>query len=182
MRFRKLFWKVDGYFSKAMKLVSYIPPFCLLAVALVATINIITTKLFHWSIPSVNDWITYFLIPIVYLSLAYVQLDRGMVAVDFMSSRLPKWFNDTLNTIWDLLFAAVSFYIAKNMAGLMFDFLGLHKRSSVLPGSFPLWPLAFVLFLGMLLYGLSTIWIVFRRYIPPLETEEGENREEATEK
>lgn len=179
MKTRSLFWKIDKYFSTAMKMVSYIPPVCLLIVAVAATVNIITTKLFHWGVPSVNDWITYFLIPIVYLSLAYAQLDRGMVAVDFVSSRLPKWFNTIMITIWELIFAAVSFFIARNMFSLTAEFISLHKRSSVLAGSFPLWPLALVLGIGMSLYGLSTIWTILRRFVAGEKASDETDGEEA---
>lgn len=176
----KIFWKLDGYLSRVMKSLSYIPAGCLLIVAVIATVNVITSKLFHWSVPSVNDWIEYFLIPIVYLSLAYVQLDRGMISVDFLSKRLPKWFNNTLNSIWDVIFAFFSFYIAHNMYGLMLEQISLHKRSSVLAGSFPLWPMAMILGLGMALYGVCILWTVIRRYMPPLADPAG--REEETEK
>lgn len=171
MKARAVFWKIDRAMRAAAKAVSYIPPVCLLAVAVVATVNIITTKLFHWGVPSVNDWITYFLIPIVYLSLAYVQLDRGMVAVDFLSSRLPAWFNNAINTVWDLIFSLVAFYIARNMFTLMGEQFRLHKRSSVLAGSFPLWPLALILGVGMALYGVCILWTMVRRFVRP-ETED----------
>ena len=159
MKARAVFWKIDRAMRAAAKAVSYIPPVCLLAVAVVATVNIITTKLFHWGVPSVNDWIAYFLIPIVYLSLAYVQLDRGMVAVDFLSSRLPAWFNNAINTVWDLIFSLVAFYIARNMFTLMGEQFRLHKRSSVLAG------------VGMALYGVCILWTMVRRFVRP-ETED----------
>lgn len=181
MKARSLFWKADRCLVKVTKLVSYIPPICLLAVAIIATINIITTKLFHWGVPSVNDWISYFLIPIVYLALAYVQLDQGMVSVDFVSKRFPRIFNEILITLWDLIFSLAAFYISKNMFGLTMEYMQLHKRSSLLAGSFPLWPLALILGVGMLLYGVSTLWIIARRFVPReessgAETGEGERK------
>lgn len=182
MKARERFWKADKYFSMVMKRVSYAAPVCLLFVAVVATVNIITTKLLHWGVPSVNDWITYLLIPIVYLSLPYAQLDRGMVAVDFVSKHMPRLVYDILVTVWELLFSLISFYIARNMMGLMVEYIRLHKRSSVLAGSFPLWPLALILGLGIGLYGLSTIWIAIRRFVKPLpEVDGGEEGKEELE-
>lgn len=179
MKARAVFWKIDRGMRTVTKAVSYISPICLLVVAIGATINVITTKLFHWGVPSINDWITYFLIPIVYLSLAHVQLDRGMVAVDFLSSRLPAWFNNTLNSIWDIIFALVSFYIARNMFTLMLEHIRLHKRSSVLAGSFPLWPLSLMLGVGMALYGVCVLWTMVRRYVKPEDSAaaDGEEKE-----
>lgn len=181
MKARAVFWKIDRGMRAVTKAVSYISPVCLLVVAIGATVNVITTKLFHWGVPSVNDWITYFLIPIVYLSLAHVQLDRGMVAVDFLSSRLPNWFNTAVNTIWDIIFSVVTFYIARNMFTLMLDHIRLHKRSSVLAGSFPLWPMSMMLGVGMALYGICILWTMIRRFVQPENTAlaAGEGEKEA---
>mgnify|MGYP002627297814 CR=1 FL=1 len=156
------FRKIDGVVMKVFKYISYPPAVLMILIAVMATINVISSKLFHVIVPSVNDWITYLLIPIVFLSISHVQLDRGLVVVDVLNKHYPKWLIDTIDVISNLCLIALNGFISWRAFVLMGEKFAHKEISSIDAGHFYMWPFSFLLGFGMLCFAFTSFWCVLR--------------------
>ena len=156
------FRKADGFVVKVFKYISYPPAVLMMFIAVMATVNVITSKIFHTIVPSVNDWITYLLIPIVFLSISHVQLDRGLVVVDVLNKRYPKWLLNVIDVISNFCLIGLNGFISWRAFVLMLDKFAHKEISSIDAGHFYLWPFCLILGFGMLCFAFTSFWCILR--------------------
>lgn len=156
------FAKADALVVKIFKYISIPPAFLMVIVALLATVNVITSKLFHVVVPSCNDWITYLLIPIVFLSIGHVHLDRGLVVVDFVNKHYPKWLLDVIDIISNVLLIALNGFLGYRAFVLMVQKYQIKEFSSVDAGHFYMWPFCLLLGFGMVCFAFTSFWCILR--------------------
>ena len=156
------FARADAIVLKVLRWISYPPAILLLIIALLATVNVITSKLFHVIVPSANDWITYLMIPIVFLSLGHVHLDRGLVVVDFLNKHYPKWLLTVIDIISHICLIALSIFMAYRQFLLMIDKFKIKEMSSTDAGHFYMWPFAGLLALGLAIFTFTSFWSILR--------------------
>ncbi len=157
-----VFAKADAIVVRICKYISYPPAILLMIVAVLATVNVITSKTVKWIVPSNIDWITYLLIPIVFLSLAHVQLDRGLVVVDFLNSHYPKWLQKAVDVVCNFLLMLLNGFIGYRGFVLMMRKYAIKEMSSVDAGHFLMWPFCFLLGFGMMLFAFTSFWCILR--------------------
>lgn len=156
------FAKADAIVLRIFRYISYPPAILLIIVALVATVNVVTSKTIKWIVPSNIDWITYLLIPIVFLSLAHVQLDRGLVVVDFVNTHYPKWLKKGMDIVCNALLVLLNGFIGWRGFVLMASKYALKEMSSTDTGSFFIWPFCFLLGFGMFCFAFTSFWSILR--------------------
>lgn len=66
------FKKADHIVESITRYISYASGVLAFLIAVIVTINIITTKLFNWSIPSCNDWVAYLFCGMFYFAISFV--------------------------------------------------------------------------------------------------------------
>ena len=76
--------------AKIVKYQAYVSAFCIALSALIAVIDVITSKFIGWSVPGASESIEQLNIPLIFLAIGYVQLDRGHIRVDVLDNLLPK--------------------------------------------------------------------------------------------
>ena len=172
------FRKADAVVVRIFRYISYPPAVLLIIVALIATINVITSKTIKWIIPSNIDWITYLIIPIVFLSLAHVQLDRGLVTVDFLSTHYPAWLQKIIDIISNVILIFINGFIGYRGYVLMFSKIATQEMSSTDKGNFPLWPFCFLLAFGMTCFAFTSFWSILRT-IFDVHPNDGTHKDEA---
>ena len=165
------FWKVDSMICRIAGTISKVTPFIIIIMALGATVNVIINKTLGTSIPSVNDWISFLMIPVVWLCLAQVTLKGKLVSVDFLSKHFPVILNRIIQALGYLIGAAVTFYIMTRQWSLMKSNYESGKLSSTSGLNFVLWPFSAILAIGLGLSALAFIWMSVRQFVP--ERQEG---------
>ena len=160
------FWKVDGIIGKIMMIPSKITPFILIIMALAATINVIIAKVAGVSIPSVNDWISHLMIPVVWLCLGNVAVNRELISVDFVSKHFSKTVNSIIQAVGYLIGAVTTAYIMTRQWSLMIENINSGKWSSTNALHFPLWPFSLILVIGLGLTVIAFIWCAVRKFAP----------------
>ena len=145
--------------------------------AIIATVNVIYSKMFSKSIPSASDYITYFLVPVVYLSVAHALLDKGLVVADVLSRKFPRLVVLIINSISYVVGAVAGVFIASRQYSLMLEYIAIRKRSSINRLNFPLWPFSFILGVGMLLMTFGFIWVIIRDWSGATKSEVGKNND-----
>jgi TRAP-type C4-dicarboxylate transport system permease small subunit len=157
--------KIDGFIFKAIRAVSYMSGICLIGIMLTAFFNVLGEKLFKQGIPAANEIIQYLHIPVVFLSAAYVSLDRGHVCIDLLSSRFPRGLQKICTLLGNLLGIFICAFISYRGFVQMERFITRHRTSSVTGIGFPLWPFALILSLGFILLAVSYLWKILRLFV-----------------
>lgn len=171
MKAKLRFQRLDHKLKRATACLSWISTACMLSVALVAFVDVITSKLFSWGIPGATEYITYMLIPIIYLAIAYVQLTDGPVCVDMFYAKFSRTGKRITDVIGNLIAVGVDVYMTRCGVSLTGEMLRLAKRSSTSSVSFPLWPFAAIFTLGMGLLVLCHLWTMLRVFFNTGEEE-----------
>lgn len=178
--------KIDEWLLRVSRWISYLVGVALLAIMILAFLDIIAAKFFNSMIPSATEWITYLNVVAVFPAVAYVQLSRGHTNVEFLNEYLPKPVQKGIRIFSDILGAVVSGLVAWRAYVQTANKYASHEMSSssaLAKGSFPIWPFALVLAIGMTLLAIAFLWCVVREvynFGPKVQAENsGEKAEES---
>ncbi len=159
------FCKIDNIVENVFKWMSYVSGILTFIIAVLVTVNIITTKLFSWSIPSATDYVSYMFCGLFYFAIGYVRLTQGLVAVDIFTQHFPSVVNDIITIFSDLvatgLYGMIGFYALP----LMQKNMKYHVSSSTAAGSFELWPFNAIVMIFSLLFAFTMIWHIVRLFV-----------------
>lgn len=165
MKIHKRAETVDKIIFKIMKGVSWLAGISLLAVAVLCTVDALSSKFLSASVPSGTDWVTYMNIPVVFLSMGFIQVERGNTVVDLLSCKFSKKVEKAVKV--------AGYAIAVFMCGLlgrcgfvmMMEKLQKHTLSSGQMSAFPVWPFALIVALGYTLAAVSFFWCILREFL-----------------
>lgn len=166
-----LFDRLDKWIVKIIKSISYASAVCLVGIMLVAFFNVLGEKLRQvgvpiTGIPASTEIVQYLHIPVVFLAVAYVTLDRGHTRIDLLCSMFPKAVQFFFALVGNLCGVFISAFIGYRGFIQMGKFYARHKMSSVTGIGFPLWPFAFILSFGFILLAISFVWAIVRQFHP----------------
>lgn len=153
---------IDKIIFKFMYGVSILAGVALIITALLCTVDSLSAKIFSFSIPNGTDLVTYLNIPIVFLSMGFIQVERGNTVVDLVSNKFPGAVQKAVQIFGYLLGAFISIFLAVCEFNLTMNKLSTGARSSAAGNSFVVWPFALVVAIGYLLVGIAFLWCIFR--------------------
>lgn len=162
-----LYDRVDCWVVRILKWISYVSAVALVGIMLVAFFNVIGEKLRQaglpvTGIPASTEIVQYLHIPVVFLAMGYVTVDRGHTKIDLLSSKFPKALQVFFGIIGDLCGVFISAFIAWRGFIQVGNFMKVNKMSSVTGVGFPLWPFAVILSVGFVLLAVSFVWDIVR--------------------
>ena len=156
----------DGLFN-VMKWVSYISAVCLLVVTLLSTADVVANKFIGKGITHATEIVTYLNIPVVFLSTAFVQLERGHTHIDLIYTHFPMWVQKVIHTVGNLCGTALSGFIGYRAILLTVDKFSTVAKSSSAANAFVIWPFVAIIALGFMLLALAFLWSLFRQFLLP---------------
>lgn len=156
------FLKADRIITRITKWYSMIATICIIVAMVLCVLDVITSKVFNFTISMGVELVTWLLIPIVYTTLAYIQLDGGHINVDLVQKHLPKSVNNVINTINCLLGCALCTFTGYRSWVLAMSYLAKHQKSSLASYGFVLWPFAMLIAIGFFSLAFSYIWTILR--------------------
>ena len=165
--------KIDKVIFKFMYGVSIVAALALMIAALVCSVDALSTKIFSFSLPNGTEWVTYLNIPIVFLAMGYVQVERGNTTVDLISKRFPQAVQKAIQVFGCFLGFLISGFLAYCAFSLTLDKLSSGAKSSSAAIAFPVWPFALVIAIGYALTAISFLWCIFRIFLIPPERRQG---------
>jgi TRAP-type C4-dicarboxylate transport system permease small subunit len=144
------FGKFDKWYTTWTKWLSYAAGLALLSVVIVCVVDTVGWKLpgVHKSIPSSVDFITYMNVALVFLAVAFVQMDRGSVAIEMGQDHFPRWLKVGVRMFGYLLGFGSALYVVYRGLYLLQD-LWTNKVTASGVWKFPLWPFEVCLLIGM---------------------------------
>ena len=175
------FLAADKMITKIAKIYSGISMLCIIVVMFLCVMDIVTSKLFGVTFPAGVEYVQWLLIPIVYTSIAYIQLDGGHISVDLVQKHLPARANNILNGLNYLLGCVVCCYVGYRSAVLTAAYYTKLERSSLASYAFPLWPFALIMTIGFFFLAFAFVWSILRLFFktPEVHQESWEEMEQA---
>ena len=142
------FGRFDRWYTTWTKWLSYVAGLALLSVVIVCVIDVLGWKLFGKPFPSAVDFIKYMNVALVFLAVAYVQTDRGSVAIELGQDHFPRWLKVSVRMFGYFLgFAACLWVVYRGWFRLDKMFKTHETAQDV--WKFPLWPFEVCLLVGM---------------------------------
>lgn len=161
--------KIDRVVFRVLKVISYISAIALVAVAVICTANVVTTKLFKFGILNATEIVTYLNIPVVFLAIAFIQVERGHTNIDLLSSRFPMVVQKIITVVGYALGAFVCGFIGWRSVTLTITKYTQMAKASAARTSFVIWPFAAIVAFGFLILALSMVWSIVREFTIPKE-------------
>ena len=161
------FLTADRILVKIYRILAYIATFALLAIVLIAFLDVCGEKLAKLGLPisgihNYSTWIAYLHVVVVFMTCGYVTLDRGHTIVDILTSRLPRVLNRITGFMGLILGAVVGVFLAyRGIVGLLADALR-YNTTITTTSTFPQWPFIIIYIVGCILLAVSFIWATVR--------------------
>ncbi len=171
------FVRADNRLMKIYKAVSYIAMISLIAIMLIAFVNVILEKMAKAGIPvsginSSADYIAYLHVPIVFFSAGFITVERGHTSVDILTTRFPLAVRRATVFVSSILGAAITGFITyRGFRVLLPDAIAHHITINTSSFSFPQWPFILLYCIGMVMLTFSFLWVILRmiyHYAPPV--------------
>jgi TRAP-type mannitol/chloroaromatic compound transport system permease small subunit len=159
--------RFDNGIFNTMKWISYVSAACLLVITLLSTADVMTSKLFSRSITNATDIVTYLNIPVVFLTAAYVQLERGHTHIDLIYKHFPMWGQKIIHTVGNILGVGLSAFIGYRAVLSTIQKFQIVEKSSSSASAFIVWPFAALIALGFLLMAVAFLWSLVREFVLP---------------
>lgn len=159
--------RFDNGIFNVMKWISYVSPICLLVITLLSTADVVASKIFSHGITNATDIVTYLNIPVVFLSAAYVQLERGHTHIDLIYTHFPQWGQKIVHTVGNILGVGVSAFIGYLAVSSTIQKFKIVEKSSSSASAFVVWPFAAVIAIGFLLLAAAFLWSLVREFVLP---------------
>lgn len=156
----------DGIFN-VMKWISCISAVCLLVITLLSTADVVANKIFDHGITNATEIVTYLNIPVVFLSTAFVQLERGHTHIDLIYVHFPMWAQKLIHTVGNILGVGISGFIGYRAIILTIQKFTTVAKSSSAINSFVIWPFVAIIALGFALMAVAFLWSLFREFLLP---------------
>lgn len=155
---RSWFSKADRGIRLVAKYFSWIAVACILVMAFLSTIDIISSKFFGKAIGVQNELVQYLMIPTFVCFLANVQLETGIMSVDIFSKRYGPRLSKVMYLLSNVLGTAFFSLVGARSVVLLKQYIEKKTASSMSAYSFPLWPFGLILAIGMFFFAFSFLW------------------------
>ncbi len=159
--------RFDNGIFNVMKWISYVSAVCLFVITILSTADVVGNKIFDHGITNATELVTYLNIPVVFLSAAFVQLERGHTHIDLIYTHFPQWAQKLIHTVGNILGVCISAFIGYRAVILTIQkFTSVAKSSSAI-NSFVIWPFVALIALGFLLMAVAFLWSLVREFVLP---------------
>ncbi len=158
--------RIDQGIYQMMRAFSWISGGAVIAIMLLAFLDVICSKLFSFGIPGATEWITYLNVILVLPTLAYIQLDTGHINVELFSKMNPK-VKTVIRVFSNILGLGCSGFLGICACKLMLSYMErgtMSATSAMAKGAFLLWPFVGVFALGFIVFAISIVWSLVREF------------------
>ena len=150
--------------STIERLLAYVGGFCILAIALVVTVDVILRYLFHsptsWSL----EIISYLMVACIFFPLALTQTEDRQIKVDLLRSPFPQRLMPIVDVVVSVI--ALSFFILLTMKSLdMAIFSYQHHLVSSTVVRMPLFPSQIVITVGAFMLCIRLILQIYHHVV-----------------
>jgi TRAP-type C4-dicarboxylate transport system permease small subunit len=164
MNVRHRLLTADARITWAIKWLSYIAAGCAGGTMLIAVADVISTRLFRWSIPSSVEFIEELMVLMVFLGIAYVARERGHIRVTI----LERYMSPGLRYAFGLFGHLVGILVIGFLSWRAFELVKYSIVTKMVKDGtikFPLWPSELAVFVGLACLTITFILLLSRAII-----------------
>lgn len=125
-------------------------------------INIVSSKLFGKAMLNVTELTDYLLIAVVYCSVAFCQLNGGLIQVDIFYRKYHETAKKIIHAAGCALGVIAYSFAAYQSVGLLEKHLSLKTTAASAITSFQIWPFTLLYVVGSFLLSFALIWTLVR--------------------
>ncbi|MCX8032165.1 MAG: TRAP transporter small permease [Thermoleophilia bacterium] len=153
--------RLDSWYTRFTRWLSYLAALSLGAVAIICFVDVIGWKFFGWTVPSAQSLIKHLNLVLVFLGVAYVQMDRGSIGIELLQNKFHRVGKLVVRMFGSLLGIGVCSFAA--IRGWAYA-AELMKEHAVAEGlwRFKLWPFQVVLVIGFAALALAFVFAIAR--------------------
>lgn len=147
MKNRNLLLSIDAAVTRVTKWLTLVAAVCAGFMMVIAVVDVIGAKFFKWAIPSAGGFIEELMVLIVFLSIAYVEQERGHIRITILEERFTSAGKNVFRLVGYVIAIIVIGFLAWR-AFLLEEYtiaIMLLKQGTI---RIPLWPSASAVFLG----------------------------------
>ena len=139
---------IESWITRIVKYLSGVAAVCAAFTMLIAVADVVGVKVFEWAIPSSVEYIEELMVLIVFLCIAYVELERGHIRVTIIERFIPGILRHIFRLFGYLVgILIIGFMSWRGFELVQYSFeMGLNKTGTV---RFPLWPSHMAVFIGL---------------------------------
>ena len=152
---------LDRGYKRFTRWTSYLAAVALGVITFVCFVDVITWKFFGWTLPSATDLVTYLNLVLVFLAAAYVQMDRGSVAIELLQNKFNRVVKLAVRIFASTLGAGSCFFASYRSWYQLADLYNTHAMATG-DWHFRLWPFQAVLVFGFFCLGLAFLFTICR--------------------
>jgi TRAP-type C4-dicarboxylate transport system permease small subunit len=170
-------WRIiDAAVTKVTEWFLSVSILCLVGMMILLTIDIITTKFFNMPIPGVTEIVEDLNIPLVFMAMAYVQLERGHISGPIFEKSFSATINRYIKIGGYFLGILITSFIAWRSISLFLEMLAVGEVKS---GAihFPLWPFALSSALSFILFAIALALSIVRIIVIPEQYEQTDKQD-----
>lgn len=164
-REKTVFDVIDNAIYRITKIISYGSGICLCFIMLITFANVVSSKIFNSSIKNAVDIVTYFNVPICFLSVAYVQIERGHTNIMLLQPKFHPFVSLIIRQFSNILGVAISAILGWRGFVQMQAWMRTASTASANINSIKIWPFAGLLAFGCCLLAFCFLWSFVREIV-----------------
>lgn len=180
--------RIDNVVLRVTKAFSYVGVLAIVVMGFLAVADILTAKIFYYTIPNQYEYIPYALLLVVYTFIPAIIVRNGLMSVDILTRKFSRGVVLAINVIAYIVGTILFSYIGYLGFTLFLKHYHSKTLSAMISYAFQIWPFTLIYAIGLVLICLTCLWRVIRMIAtfknpPPEEdpiAEEVEAIEEAT--
>jgi TRAP-type C4-dicarboxylate transport system permease small subunit len=147
---------------KVMKWSVMVAVLCNILILLICVIDIIGSKFFNLGIPGAVVFVEQLNLVLVFMAVAYTQVERGNIGVAFLNKYLSTGLNQAIKLTGYVLGILVCGFFSWRTLVLMLNMIATRDIANTSAIEFPLWPFAMVNLWGYVLLTIAFILCLVR--------------------
>ena len=162
-----VFIKADKIAGKIVKYFSFVAVAAVIVMGFIATINVISTKVFGTTIQITNEVVKYFMVPACLCLLPEIQMGGGLMQVDLFSRKYGVKGKKIISVVGCVMGIIAFSLAAWRNAVLLEKNIRLQEMSAMSKYALPLWPFSLICLISLILLVLSFIWSIIKVIVLP---------------
>lgn len=154
--------RIDHRVTRIFDAFSLISTIALIAVMLMAVVDVVGSKVFHTPFAPAYELTQMFSIPLVFFTVGVVQMGRGMMRIDLLANQFPKWLQRALNLISSVLGAVFCVFLAWRAWVYAYGTLYLNHIKTTGNVKLAMWPFGMMLVFGLIMLAAAFVFSTLR--------------------
>jgi TRAP-type C4-dicarboxylate transport system permease small subunit len=152
---------VETFMLKIDNIGVWISSICLFVMMFIGVADVICAKLFNFGIPSVYEFMAVLNVPLVFLAIGFVTLERGHMTINVIENKTSEKTKAIMNLNGIILSVFISAFMSWRSIVMFIQHItcATENQGSV---RFPLWPVSLSIVIGCILLTIGFCLVLIK--------------------